>query len=102
MQVVRSLKQIGNSKGIVMTRDMLDHLGVTEAVEVTLEKGRIVITAPAEGAVPARRPPRRRQTFEDAMTSTFAQYDPALQRLAEAPPVNGKDSSSNGSDGLSG
>ena len=49
--MTRSLQKVGNSKGLVMTRTMLEHLGVTDAVEVLIEEGRIVITA--------RKAPRR-------------------------------------------
>lgn len=75
--MTRSLQKIGNSKGLVMTRTMMHHLGVTDAVEVSMEQGRIVITAP-------HGPSQRRQSFEDAKESTFAQYDDALRRLADA------------------
>jgi hypothetical protein len=57
---------------------MLDHLGVTDAVEVTMEEGRIVITPP-KGALPVRR-----QSFDEAAESTFSQYDTAMERLADA------------------
>lgn len=75
--MTRSLQKVGNSKGLVMTRTMLEHLGVTDAVEVLIEEGRIVITAP-QGPAP------RRQNFEEAKDSTFAQYDGAMRRLADA------------------
>ena len=72
--MVRDICQIGNSKGIRLTKDMLQHLGVDSQVEVTFEKGKIVLTAP-----------RKRQSFEDAVQSTFKQYDGALKELSEAP-----------------
>lgn len=75
--MTRSLQKVGNSKGLVMTRTMLEHLGVTDAVEVLIEEGRIVITAP-QGPAP------RRQSFEEAKEATFAQYDAAMRRLADA------------------
>ncbi len=75
--MTRTLQRIGNSKGLVLTRTMLEHLGVTDAVEVTLEEGRIVITAP-HGPAP------RRQSFEEAKDATFDQYDSAMKRLADA------------------
>lgn len=75
--MTRSLQKLGNSKGLVMTRTMLEHLGVTDAVELSMEQGRIVITAPQEHAP-------RRQSFEEAKDATFAQYDDALRRLADA------------------
>jgi antitoxin component of MazEF toxin-antitoxin module len=75
--MTRTLQKIGNSKGIVLTRAMLDHLGVTDQVEILLEQGQIRITAP-QGRTLVR------QSFEEAKEATFAQYDHALQRLADA------------------
>lgn len=76
--MTRTLQKVGNSKGLVLTRVMMDHLGVTDAVEISMEQGRIVITAP-QGIAPSRR-----QSFEEAKDATFAQYDDALRRLADA------------------
>ena len=75
--MTRNLQKIGNSRGLVLTRTMLDHLGVIDSVDVTMEEGRIVICPPT-GLGP------RRQRFEEAKESTFAQYDSAMQRLASA------------------
>ena len=75
--MTRALQKVGNSRGLVLTRTMLDHLGVTDAVDVKLEEGRIVISPPSGAA------PRRRQAFEEAKRATFAQYDVAMQRLAD-------------------
>lgn len=75
--MTRSLQKIGNSKGVVLTRAMLDHLGVTDEVELLIEEGQIRITAP-HGRAP------HRQSFEEARAATFAQYDDALKRLADA------------------
>ena len=74
--MTRQIQKIGNSKGVILTRTMMEHLGVDQAIEVTMEEGRIVLTAP-QGAP-------RRQSFEEARNATFAQYDNALQRLADA------------------
>ncbi|BDI28103.1 hypothetical protein CCAX7_001540 [Capsulimonas corticalis] len=76
--MTRTLQKIGNSKGLIITRDMLQHLGVSDEVEVAFEAGRIVISAPIVEA------PRRRQSFEEAADATFIQYDEALRRLADA------------------
>lgn len=73
----RLLQKVGNSRGVVLTRMMLDHLGVTDEVEVLIEQGQIRITAP-QGHAP------RRQSFEEAKEATFAQYDAAMRRLADA------------------
>ena len=71
----KTLQKIGNSKGIVLTRDMLAHLGVTDAVDVVYETGRLVITAPKS--------PGLRQSFEEALSATTGQYGDALRRLAD-------------------
>ena len=76
--MTRTLQKIGNSRGLVMTRTMRDHLGVTDSIEVTMEEGRIILTPPKTKS------PRTRQNFERAMESTFAQYEPAMRRLADA------------------
>jgi antitoxin component of MazEF toxin-antitoxin module len=52
--MTRALHKIGNSRGLVLTRTMLDHLGVTDAVEITMEEGRIVLAPPqGTGTAPA-------------------------------------------------
>ena len=78
--MIRSLTNIGNSKGLILTRTMLEHLGANDAVKVSMESGCIVLTTTAEGAVR----PRKRQTAEEAHDATLAQYGPALQKLADA------------------
>lgn len=75
--MTRQLQKIGNSKGVVLTRTMLEHLGVSNEVDVSMEEGRIVLTAPQASS-------SRRQSFEEAKNSTFAQYSDAMQRLADA------------------
>jgi antitoxin component of MazEF toxin-antitoxin module len=75
--MTRRIQKIGNSRGLVLDRTMLEHLGVTTEVEVNMEQGRIILTAPQASS-------RQRQSFEDAKNSTFAQYDTAMQRLADA------------------
>ncbi len=76
--MTKTLETIGTSKGLLLTEDMLQHLGVADEVELTFEAGQIVLTAPHSG-VPA---PGRRKSFEEAKNATFAQYDTAMQRLA--------------------
>lgn len=74
--MTRQLQKIGNSKGIVLTRTMLEHLGIEETIEITMEEGRIVLTAPQISL--------RRQSFDEARNATIEQYGEALQRLADA------------------
>ncbi len=84
--MLRQLQKVGNSKGVVLNRTMLDHLGVEMVdgraqVEVTMEKDAIVIRPAKAGLAVVR--PRRHQPFEEAMDATFKQYDGAMKRLAE-------------------
>lgn len=80
--MTRSLQKIGNSRGLLLSRDMLDHLEISDTVEVTFEKGKIVLTKPAGAALAAI--PRRRQSFEEAKKATIGQNHDALKKLADA------------------
>lgn len=78
--MIKQLQKIGNSKGVVLTRTMMEHLGIEgDEVEITLEEGCIILSVPASSSVP-----RRRQTFQEAKDATFAQYGDALQQLADS------------------
>jgi antitoxin component of MazEF toxin-antitoxin module len=81
--ITRRIQKVGNSKGLILTNEMLAHLGVEDQVTVTYETGRLVLTAPEPGAKLA--PGRNRQSKAEALRSTFDQYDEALQRLADVP-----------------
>lgn len=83
MPITRRIQKIGNSRGVILTGDMLAHLGVEDQVAITFEAGRIVLSAPPPGTRLA--PGRNRQSKADAVRSTFTQYEGALQRLAEVP-----------------
>ena len=76
--MVRGLQKVGTSKGIILTRDMIDHLGVTDSVEISLEAGRIVLTAPALDAVRSA----RRSTVREAAAEGINKYREALDVLA--------------------
>ncbi|MFN3648820.1 MAG: hypothetical protein ACK47B_04490 [Armatimonadota bacterium] len=83
MSITRRIQKVGNSKGLILTSDMLAHLGVDDQVTITYETGRIVLSAPAAAARLA--PGRNRQSKTEAMRATFDQYEDALQRMAEVP-----------------
>jgi antitoxin component of MazEF toxin-antitoxin module len=70
--MTRTIQKIGNSRGIILNRTMLEHLGTTDVVELTLEEGRIVLTAP-----------RKRQSFDEATHVTFTDYDRTMKALAD-------------------
>lgn len=44
--MTRTLVRTGNSTALILTRDMKDHLGITDTVEVLFEEGRIVLRKP--------------------------------------------------------
>ena len=44
--VLRNLIQTGNSKALILTKDMRDHLGVEDEVEVEFRRGSIVLRHP--------------------------------------------------------
>lgn len=44
--VLRNLIQTGNSKALILTKDMRDHLGIEDEVEVEFRRGSIVLRHP--------------------------------------------------------
>lgn len=76
--MTKTLEKLGQDKTLVLTPEMLTHLGASDEVEVTLEDGKIVITAPRNTSH------RAGKTFEDAMESTFERYPQTMRDLAKA------------------
>lgn len=66
----RKLYKVGNSQGLIFTKDMLEHLGVEGAVEVVMEPGRITLRKPE---------PR----IEEIAAEAIERYGEALTRLAK-------------------
>jgi antitoxin component of MazEF toxin-antitoxin module len=66
----KKLHKVGNSHGLLFTKDMLDHLGVEGVVEVVMEPGRIVVT-------------RVEPTIEEIAAEAIERYGKALSRLAK-------------------
>jgi hypothetical protein len=66
----KKLHKIGNSQGLIFTKDMLDHLGVEGTVEVVMEPGRITLRNPEP-------------TLEELAAKTIEQFDEALRNLAK-------------------
>ena len=55
--MIKSLIQTGNSKALIISKDMREHLGVTNTVEVEFRKNTIVLRNPEheeEEAPPAK------------------------------------------------
>ena len=44
--MVKSLIQTGNSKALIMSKDMREHLGIADTVEVQFRKNTIVLRHP--------------------------------------------------------
>lgn len=78
--MLRNLQKHGNSRAIILTQDMLSHLGAQEVIDIAFEAGKLVITAPERGTIAPR---RRRQSFREATEATMNQYDTALANLAK-------------------
>jgi antitoxin component of MazEF toxin-antitoxin module len=81
MAITRRVRRIGNSRAVVLPKDVLEHLGSPDSVELTLERGRVVLSPV----------PRTKGTgntglpLEEAMTEVLEEYAPALRYLAEMP-----------------
>ena len=66
----RKLYKVGNSHGLILTKDMLQHLGVNDAVDVVMEPGRIVLR-PVE------------PTIEEIAARAIEKFDEAFRNLAK-------------------
>lgn len=74
--MVKTLRKIGNSTGLVLDKATLDAVGLIEGdeVDIHVSNGCITIT-------PAR-PFSSKEAFARAKAEVFDQYDDALKRLA--------------------
>ncbi len=71
--MIRQMTKIGNSKGLVLSKDVRDYMGLTsDDLELTLEGGKVILSAPL-----------RRQCFEQALADTLEQFDEAFTNLAK-------------------
>jgi antitoxin component of MazEF toxin-antitoxin module len=70
MATVKSLQKLGNSQALILSKEMLAHLGAAGSVEVTMEsEGKIVI--------------RRAKSFDEAVNDGLNKFDSALRNLAK-------------------
>ena len=67
--MTRKLTTTGNSVAFVLTRDLRDHLGITDAVDVVLKEGEIVLRKP--------------MSVEDASRLSGRKYRNAYRKLSE-------------------
>ncbi len=68
--MIRNIRKIGNSRGIIIPKDILQEIGFPKEVEITLTKGGIFISPIANKAI--RRKPRNKDEtdgFYDLMKS---------------------------------
>jgi antitoxin component of MazEF toxin-antitoxin module len=66
--MIRTLTKTGNSMALRLTKEMREHLGVSDKVDVQY----------VEGAIILRRPP---MAFEKAKASALDRLDSALSRM---------------------
>jgi antitoxin component of MazEF toxin-antitoxin module len=67
--MLKPLTKTGNSLSLCITKEMREHLGVTDQVEVEFRKGSIVLKKP--------------MTVQEAAAHTRKRYDQALRNLAK-------------------
>lgn len=73
MVMIRQTVKSGNSTALILSKDMRDHLGLTDnQIEVTFERGCIVL-----------RNPQADPNVESAVRETLAKYDKAFRNLAK-------------------
>ena len=77
--MVKLLQRVGNSQAVLLSREQLEHLGATDAVTLTMEKGCIILRA----ATPEETPPRRTRTVRQSLDSLHEKFPETLKRLAE-------------------
>lgn len=67
--MTRRLVKTGNSVALIVTKDMRDHLGVDEQVDVQFEADRIILRKPL--------------SFDEAKEFSLKRYEKAYRKLAE-------------------
>ena len=67
--MTRPLVRTGNSTALILTRDMKEHLGITDSVDVQIEQDRIVLRKPL--------------SFEEAAARSDQKFANAYKELAK-------------------
>jgi len=67
--MTRKLVKTGNSSALILTKDMREHLGVNDTVEVQFKEGEIILKKPL--------------TFEQAAKKTQERYPKTYERLSK-------------------
>lgn len=75
--MIKTIKKIGNSHGIILDKAYLDILGVKEGSQVNITtSGKSLIVTPEDNFVDD-------ETFDQVASEIFERYDNAFRRLAE-------------------
>ena len=68
--MIKRLTRLGNSDALIISKEMKAHLNLDDnRIEVQYHEGRIVLS--------------RAKSFDEALESTFKQFDTALKNLAK-------------------
>lgn len=67
--MIRRLTKIGNSYGLILSKDLRDHLGITDEVEVIIREGEIVL--------------RRPMSLDHALEHSETKFGDAFSRLSD-------------------
>lgn len=71
--MIRQIVKNGNSMSLVLSKDMRDHLGLTDnQIEVIFERDSLVLRAP-----------KKNMSVEEATEATLKKYDSAFRNLAK-------------------
>jgi antitoxin component of MazEF toxin-antitoxin module len=65
----RKLTRVGNSLALILTRDLKEHLGITDTVDFQIKEGEIVLRMPL--------------SFEEAKAMTSERYRKAYEELSK-------------------
>jgi len=67
--MTRKLVKTGNSSALILTKDMREHLGIDDVVEVQIKEGEIVLKRP--------------MSFEEAAKKTHERFPKTYERLSK-------------------
>ncbi len=74
--MTRNLTPTEKGSALILTPDIKEHLGITDAVDVQFEEGRVVLRKPESVAVPGMR-------FEEAKALSHERYAESYKELAK-------------------
>lgn len=83
--MVRNLIQTGNSKALIISKDMRDHLGVDDEVDIEFRKNSIVIRNPNDPEATQIRPAPKAAVAKPKAAATKAKAAPVKAKGKAAP-----------------